>query len=86
MALLTWAGAWAMITLILSVVGPLIATWALPLQTLVISALMVLALTWVVIPTLTRVFASWLSSAPPAAHSRRRDQGARPRPTLARAV
>jgi len=86
MALLTWAGAWAMITLILGVLGPSIATWPLPLRTLAISVLMVLALTWVVIPTLTRVFASWLSPAPPAASSRHRDRTARPRPTPARAV
>jgi antibiotic biosynthesis monooxygenase (ABM) superfamily enzyme len=66
MALLTWAGAWAMITLILSVLGPAIGTWPLPLQTLVVSVLMVLALTWVVIPTLTRVFARWLAPAPTA--------------------
>jgi antibiotic biosynthesis monooxygenase (ABM) superfamily enzyme len=64
MALLTWAGAWAMITLILSVLGPVIATWPLPLQTLVVSVLMVLALTWVGIPALTRVFAGWLARHP----------------------
>jgi antibiotic biosynthesis monooxygenase (ABM) superfamily enzyme len=86
MALLTWAGAWAMITLILGVLGPSIATWPLPLRTLAISVLMVLALTWVVIPTLTRVFRSWLSPSPAAAQGRRRDQEARARPTLARAV
>jgi antibiotic biosynthesis monooxygenase (ABM) superfamily enzyme len=61
MALLTWAGAWAMITLILQVLGPAMATWPLPLRTLLISVLMVLALTWVVIPNLTRLFASWLA-------------------------
>jgi antibiotic biosynthesis monooxygenase (ABM) superfamily enzyme len=78
MALLTWAGAWAMITLILSVLGPVVATWPLPLQTLVVSVLMVLALTWVVIPTLTRVFAGWLAPAPRAAN-RRRDHETRHR-------
>lgn len=86
MALLTWAGAWAMITLILGVLSPFTATWPLPLRTLVISVLMVLALTWVVIPALTRVFASWLAPAPRAATHRRRDQETRPRPTLARAT
>jgi uncharacterized protein len=62
MALVTWIGAWAMITLILQVLSPMMATWALPLRTLVISVLMVLALTWVVIPSLTRLFARWLFS------------------------
>ncbi len=60
MALLTWAGAWALITLILWVLGPVMVTWPLALRTLVISVLMVLVLTWVVIPYLTRVFARWL--------------------------
>jgi antibiotic biosynthesis monooxygenase (ABM) superfamily enzyme len=67
MALLTWAGAWAMITLILWLLGPAIAAWPLVLRTLAISVLMVLALTWVVIPNLTRVFARWLTPAPPPA-------------------
>jgi antibiotic biosynthesis monooxygenase (ABM) superfamily enzyme len=70
MALLTWAGAWAMITLILFALGPAMATWPLALRTLVISVLMVLTLTWVVIPTLTRVFAGWLAPAPPAENRR----------------
>ena len=63
MALLTWAGAWAMITVILQVLGPAMATWPLPLRTLLISVLMVLALTWVVIPNLMRLFAGWLAPA-----------------------
>jgi antibiotic biosynthesis monooxygenase (ABM) superfamily enzyme len=58
LALLTWAGAWAVITLILGVLGPTIADWPLALRTLLISALMVVALTWIIIPTLTKVFRS----------------------------
>jgi antibiotic biosynthesis monooxygenase (ABM) superfamily enzyme len=68
MALLTWAGAWAMITLILWLLGPAMAPLPLPLRTLAISALMVLSLTWVVIPNLTRAFAEWLRPAPPTAN------------------
>jgi antibiotic biosynthesis monooxygenase (ABM) superfamily enzyme len=64
MALLTWAGAWGLITLILWLLGPVTATWPLPLRTLVISVLMVLGLTWVVIPNLTRIFAAWLAPTP----------------------
>jgi uncharacterized protein len=67
MALLTWAGAWGLITLILWQLGPVTATWPLPLRTLVISVLMVLGLTWVVIPNLTRIFAGWLASTPTGA-------------------
>jgi antibiotic biosynthesis monooxygenase (ABM) superfamily enzyme len=64
MALLTWPGAWALITLILWVLGPAMDTWPLPLRTLVISVLMVVGLTWLVIPYLTRIFASWLAPTP----------------------
>jgi uncharacterized protein len=74
MALLTWAGAWGLITLILWLLGPVTATWPLPLRTLVISVLMVLGLTWVVIPNLTRLFAGWLASTPPAASRQHRDR------------
>jgi antibiotic biosynthesis monooxygenase (ABM) superfamily enzyme len=81
MALLTWAGAWATITLILWVLGPAMATWALPLRTLLISVLMVVTLTWVVIPNLTRVFARWLTPPSPASKRDHRDHAARRRPT-----
>jgi antibiotic biosynthesis monooxygenase (ABM) superfamily enzyme len=74
LALLTWAGAYALITAILGLLGPAMATWPLPLKTLPISVLMVVALTWVVIPSLTRLFRGWLTSAsspPERAPSRR---------------
>ena len=61
LALLTWAGAYAVITLILVVLGPAMAPWPLPLRTLLISGLMVVALTWAVIPLLTRIFRGWLT-------------------------
>jgi uncharacterized protein len=64
MALLTWVGAYSVITLILAVLGPAMAPWPLPLRTLLLSVLMVTALTWFVIPTLTRVFRSWLAAGP----------------------
>jgi antibiotic biosynthesis monooxygenase (ABM) superfamily enzyme len=62
LALLTWAGAYILITAILAGLGPLMATWPLPLKTLLISVLMVIALTWLVIPSLTRLFHGWLAS------------------------
>ena len=71
-----------MITLILWLLGPLTDTWPLPLRTLVVSVLMVLALTWVVIPALTRMFAGWLAPAPAAGSNRMKGpahpKGARP--------
>jgi antibiotic biosynthesis monooxygenase (ABM) superfamily enzyme len=65
LALLTWAGAYSVITLILAVLGPAMATWPLPLRTLLLSVMMVTALTWLVIPSLTRLFRGWLASASP---------------------
>jgi antibiotic biosynthesis monooxygenase (ABM) superfamily enzyme len=63
LALVTWMGAYAVITLILAVLGPVTAPWPLPLRTLLLSALMAPAMTWLVIPFLTRLFRSWLVSA-----------------------
>lgn len=64
LALLSWAGAYAVITLILAVLGPTMAAWPLPLRTLLLSVLMVVAMTWLVMPSLTSLFRSWLTSAP----------------------
>ena len=58
--LVTWAGAYGMITLILDLLGPTMAGWPLMLRTLLISVLMVMALTWIVLPALTRLFRPWL--------------------------
>ena len=79
MALLTWPGAWGLITLILWQLGPMTATWPLPVRTLVVSVLMVLGLSWVVIPTLTRIFAGWLAPAPSAAKREDRARARLPR-------
>jgi uncharacterized protein len=60
LALVTWAGAYGVITLIIWLLGPAIAGWPLALRTLVISVLMTGALTWVVLPALMRLFRAWL--------------------------
>lgn len=65
LALLTWVGAYAVITLILQLLGPTMADWPLAIRTFAISALMVAALTWLVIPTMTRLFRGWLIPATP---------------------
>jgi antibiotic biosynthesis monooxygenase (ABM) superfamily enzyme len=66
LALVSWAGAYGVITLILGLLGPTIAGWPLVLRTLLISVLMVTALTWIVLPALTRLFRAWLLAATPA--------------------
>jgi antibiotic biosynthesis monooxygenase (ABM) superfamily enzyme len=65
LALLSWAGAYTVITLILAVLGPVMAPWPLPLRTLLLSVLMVVAMTWLVMPSLTRLGRGWLTSGSP---------------------
>jgi hypothetical protein len=60
-ALLTWAGAYAVATLVLALFGPAMASWPLVLRTLVLTVTMVVALTWFVMPRLTRLCRPWLS-------------------------
>ena len=60
LALLTWAGAYTLITAMLAVLGPTMASWPLPVRTLLLSAVMVIGLTWLVMPRLTRLFGPWL--------------------------
>ena len=62
LAVVTWAGAYAVITLILWLLGPSMASWPLPVRTLLISVIMVITLTWVVIPALTRLLRPWLTA------------------------
>lgn len=66
LALLSWVGAYVVITAILAVLGPLMARWPLPLRTLLLSVLMVVAMTWLVMPSLARLCRGWLRTAPPS--------------------
>jgi antibiotic biosynthesis monooxygenase (ABM) superfamily enzyme len=60
LALLTWVSAYAVITVLLALLGPTMASWPLVLRTLLLSVTMVVTLTWVVMPRLTRLFGDWL--------------------------
>jgi antibiotic biosynthesis monooxygenase (ABM) superfamily enzyme len=62
MALLTWLGAYSVISLILYLLSPFIADWPLLARTAVLSGLMVVTLTWAVLPPLTRLFRGWLAT------------------------
>src|SRR5262249_3102680 len=60
LALLTWAGAYAVVLLVLALDGPAMASWPLAVRALVLSGLMVAAMTWVIVPVVTRLFRGWL--------------------------
>lgn len=60
LALLTWAGAYAVILLVLAIGGPAMGRWPLAVRALVLSGLMVAAMTWVIVPVVTRLFRGWL--------------------------
>ena len=60
LALLTWAGAYTVIMAVLAVGGPTLASWPLALRALALSGLMVAAMTWVIMPLMTRLFRPWL--------------------------
>jgi hypothetical protein len=79
LALLTWVGAYAVILGVLGVGGPALAGWPLALRALVVSGLMVAAMTWVIVPLMTRLFRGWLARPPSAAHGARVGEGVRNR-------
>jgi antibiotic biosynthesis monooxygenase (ABM) superfamily enzyme len=53
--------AYAVITAILATLGPTLASWPLVLRTLLLSVVMVVALTWLIMPAMTRLFRPWLA-------------------------
>jgi hypothetical protein len=74
---LSWVGAYAVILVVLAVGGPALAGWPLALRALVVSGLMVAAMTWVIVPVMTRLFRGWLARSPSAAHGARVGEGVR---------
>ncbi len=59
-AVVTWLGIFPTVLLLFTLLGETIAPWPLPLRTLVITLLVVLIMTWVVAPQLTRLLKPWL--------------------------
>jgi len=68
MALVTWLGIFPLVLLLSRTIGALLAPFLWPaLVVMVVTALVVTAMTWLVMPTLVRLFAGWLY--PPALES-----------------
>jgi uncharacterized protein len=60
MAFLTWLGIWPLVSLALLLVAPYLVMLPFLLQTATLCALLVLAMTYVVMPRLARLAAPWL--------------------------
>ncbi len=60
MALLTFVGVYVLTTSIAVIVGPLLLKWPLPLRTAIVAAIVVLALTWLIMPFFARYLHDWL--------------------------
>ena len=63
MALLTWAGAFPLLTAVNVLLSPVLVALPLPGRTLLITGLLIGLLTYVIMPRLTRLCATWLSSS-----------------------
>ena len=60
MALLTWVALWPTVTAVMYTVRPHLQDLSIPLQTGIMTALIVPVMTWVHMPLLTRLFRGWL--------------------------
>lgn len=63
MAVVTYAGVFAVTLPLTLAVGPLLRAWPLPLANAVFNLVVVALLTWAVMPVLTRAARPWLHSA-----------------------
>jgi uncharacterized protein len=64
MALLTWVGIWPLVSLALLLLAPLLAGYPFLARTALTSALLVLTMTYLVMPLLARAASRWLYPAP----------------------
>jgi hypothetical protein len=60
MALVTFLGVYAITSILPVFTMPLLSSWNSLLSNLIFSGLVVILLTWVVMPFLTKIFAGWL--------------------------
>jgi antibiotic biosynthesis monooxygenase (ABM) superfamily enzyme len=71
MAIVTWFGIFPLVLLFTSVVSPLLAPLLHPvLGVAVVTVLIVVSMTWLVAPFLTRLFAGWLYPVPDGGRER----------------
>jgi antibiotic biosynthesis monooxygenase (ABM) superfamily enzyme len=59
-AIITWLGVYPVLTPMLALLRPLMVRWPLPLQTLLVTLLLVPLLTYLVFPFLNHAFRGWL--------------------------
>ena len=59
-AVITWLGVYPILTVTLALLRPVMGTWPLPVQTLLVTVLLVPLLTYLVFPVLNRAFRAWL--------------------------
>jgi antibiotic biosynthesis monooxygenase (ABM) superfamily enzyme len=60
MALLTWLGVWPTSLLIGNLIGPRLSDFPTLLSSVIVAAVIVVCLTWIVMPALVKLFHSWL--------------------------
>ncbi len=60
MALVTWLGVWPTSLLVGTLIGSRLAGFPTALSSAIVAAVIVVCLTWVVMPALVRIFHSWL--------------------------
>lgn len=63
MALATWVGVWPTVYFISSLIAPRLSGWHPALATGAVTLIVVIALTWAVMPVLTRMVRPWLRGA-----------------------
>ena len=86
MSVVTWLALFPLLTLLAWLLGPWMADWPLPARTFIMTALLVPLMTYVVMPRMTRLLASWLfrraapAASPPAPAERPHARGVRTAP------
>jgi antibiotic biosynthesis monooxygenase (ABM) superfamily enzyme len=79
MAVVIWLAIYPTITFLLWLAGPSMASWALPLRTLSITAVLVPLMVFLLIPAIQRLLAPWLRPHRPIDSNRSSPQEGLPR-------